>query len=172
MFDIYSTNQSNSERYAIGAEGPNKLFVVGLNPSTATSKVSDTTITKVRNVAGNNHFQGFVMINLYPLRSTDPDQLPLQANQETIATNISQILRLAEKASNPVFWAAWGEDVVIRSYLKEALLELNQVVLEADGNWIHLGALTQSGHPRHPSRLAYSWQFSQFNMSKYLQSVV
>lgn len=171
MFDIYRANESDSERYALGTEGAKKLFVVGLNPSTATAEKSDTTVSKVRSVASNNQFQGFVMLNVYPLRSTDPHQLPAEGSKETIAINVSQISEIAQHTNNPVFWAAWGGDIGIRPYLKEALAELNQAVLEVGGSWVHFGTLTQSGHPRHPSRLAYAWEFSEFNVSEYLQGV-
>lgn len=169
VFDIYSANQTDTERYILGTEGSNKLFVVGLNPSTATAEKSDTTVSKVHTVAENNGFQGFVMLNLYPLRSTDPRQLPANSNQSTIAANIRSISGIVSGTENPVFWAAWGGDVEIRPYLRDALADLHRLVMSLGGSWVHFGALTRSGHPRHPSRLAYDWEFAEFNMSTYLQ---
>lgn len=29
------------------------------------------------------------------------------------------------------------------------------------------GPLTKAGHPRHPSRLTYSWQLAQFDIAHY-----
>tara|TARA_R110000787_G_scaffold42161_3_gene103679 strand:+ start:2785 stop:3021 length:237 start_codon:yes stop_codon:yes gene_type:complete len=76
MYDLYQCNSDDSARFILGKNGARKLFVVGLNPSTANKEKSDTTVAKVETVARNNGFDGFVMANLYPLRSTDPNELP------------------------------------------------------------------------------------------------
>ena len=76
MYDLYQCNKDDTSRYILGKDGDKKLFVIGLNPSTANKEKSDTTVAKVEKVAIDNGFDGFVMANLYPYRSTDPDGLP------------------------------------------------------------------------------------------------
>ena len=71
MYDIYSNDRNDTLRFTLGKSGSRKLLTVGLNPSTATQETSDTTVAKVEGVAKRTGFDGFVMLNLYPIRSTD-----------------------------------------------------------------------------------------------------
>jgi hypothetical protein len=167
MFDIYESNENDTARFLLGTSGDPTLIVVGLNPSTASSEKSDTTVSKVRKVAQNAGYKGFVMTNLYPLRSTDPHGLPATCNNELLKENIRQIGRIASNEVSPTFWAAWGSDIVLRPYLKQALSELNNLVGNLGGSWVQFGNLTQKNHPRHPSRLTYAWEFSEFDIAKY-----
>jgi len=165
-YDIYRCNQGDTVRYTLGKTGTKKLFVVGLNPSTANKEKSDPTVAKSENVASKNHFDGFVMTNLYPLRSTNPKELPLTVEMSLIERNVQSILELVKEEKSPVFWAAWGENIRIRSYLFDSL---NLIVEKVKNRWIHFGDLTTEGHPRHPSRLSYNWKFSDFDIVSYLK---
>ena len=62
--------------------------MIGLNPSTATRDKSDTTVAKVEAVARRNGHDGFVMLNLYPLRATKPSTLPQRANATQLRRNL------------------------------------------------------------------------------------
>lgn len=167
MFDIYECNEGDSARFLLGTSGKPTLIVVGLNPSTATSEKSDTTVSKVKKAAQNSGYNGFVMTNLYPLRSTNPHELPKNHSAELLTENIKRIERIASSEMNPFFWAAWGSDIVLRPYLKQAMIELNQMVKRVNGQWVQFGDLTQRNHPRHPSRLSYDWKFKEFDIAKY-----
>lgn len=111
------------------------------------------------------------MTNLYPLRSTDPNGLPAEEDQNLLNKNIKAIQELAKTGQSPVFWAAWGGDITTRTYLSSALELLAEEVEALNGSWVHYGKLTKYGHPRHPSRLSYSWEFSEFNVSGYVQKI-
>lgn len=167
MFDIYESNEHDTARYLLGSSGEPTIIVVGLNPSTASSEKSDTTVSKVKKAAENAGYGGFVMTNLYPLRSTDPHGLPESCNDQLLKENIKHIQRIASSQLFPTFWAAWGSDIVLRPYLKEALSELNEMVKRLNGNWVQFGDLTQKNHPRHPSRITYAWGFKEFDIAKY-----
>ena len=80
MYDLYECNEDDSVRFVLGKAGNKKLIVIGLNPNTANKKKSDTTATKVEKVAYSNRFDGFLMINLYPQRGTDPKGLTDRAS--------------------------------------------------------------------------------------------
>jgi Uncharacterized protein conserved in bacteria len=54
--------------------GPTVVFI-GLNPSTATENVNDPTVTRCIGYAKRWGFGGFIMLNAYALRSTDPKGL-------------------------------------------------------------------------------------------------
>lgn len=167
MFDIYACNEGDSARFLLGTSGKPTLIVVGLNPSTASSEKSDTTVSKVKMAAQNAGYNGFVMTNLYPLRSTNPHELPQHHSAELLSENIRHIEKIASNETNPVFWAAWGSNIELRAYLKQSMIELNQMVEKINGKWVHFGKLTQRNHPRHPSRLSYAWKFKEFDITKY-----
>jgi len=169
VYDLYHCNNDDTSRFILGKGGSKKLFVIGLNPSTANKEKSDTTVAKVEKVATNNGFDGFVMANLYPHRSTDPNGLPVAKNEDQFRRNLEHILVLAQSELNPTFWAAWGGDIDLRSYLAESFRELDSIVKDLSGSWVNYGELRKDGHPRHPSRLSYSWKFSQFDAASYAQ---
>lgn len=169
MYDLYQCNDDDTARFILGKNGKRKLFVVGLNPSTANKENSDTTVAKVETVARNNGYDGFVMSNLYPLRSTNPNGLPSEVDTLLFQTNIDKIIAIAGSEESPVFWAAWGGDITLRPYLAEALRALVVAVESLNGQWVNFGKLSQDGHPRHPSRLAYAWSFAPFEVNTYVR---
>ncbi|MBV1931445.1 MAG: DUF1643 domain-containing protein [Porticoccaceae bacterium] len=192
MFDLYCANQRDTCRFILGKEGTRPLFIVGLNPSTANRDKSDVTATKVARVAEAEGYDGFVMTNLYPLRSTNPDNLPERGDGRLIRRNLAEIMELAGQQSEPHFWAAWGADINKRPYLTKACLQLVEEVEKLGGTWRAFGPsstttspslltksvgltepspkalLTKAGHPRHPSRLSYAWALQSFDMQAYL----
>lgn len=171
MYNLYQCNKNDTARFILGKDGDNKLFIIGLNPSTANHEKSDTTVAKVEKVAINNGYKGFVMANLYPFRATDPNNLPQTENKYLIRENLKAIQKLAETEEKPIFWAAWGNDITKKPYLINALKQIVEVVKKANGTWVNYGELTKQKHPRHPSRLSYSWSFSEFNIDNYLENI-
>lgn len=167
MYDLYECNEKDTARFILGRSGTNKIFIVGLNPSTADKENSDTTVAKVYKVSQNKNFNGFVMTNLYPLRSTDPKSLPKEVDIDLIKLNIENIIQFAKSEKNPIFWAAWGEEIMSRNYLMESLKQLSNELEKINVKWVNYGDLTKYKHPRHPSRLSYSWEFSEFDISEY-----
>jgi len=166
-YDIYSNARDDSWRFTLGKLGKRKLLTIGLNPSTATKEKSDTTVAKVEGVAKRNRFDGFVMLNLCPVRSTDPKSLPLAVEAEAFEENFIHIEQLVSSEENAVIWAAWGESILARKFFVRACLELSKRLVPFGASWCHFGSLTASGHPRHPSRLHYAWQFSSLDIQSY-----
>lgn len=171
-YNLYKSNELDTARFILGKDGSKKLFVIGLNPSTANKEKSDTTVAKVEKVAAANGFDGFVMANLYPVRSTDPHCLPTIKNDFLFQSNINSIRELAKSEKSPVFWAAWGGDITLRPYLTESFKMLNALVTDLNGSWVNYGELRKDGHPRHPSRLSYSWAFSEFDILNYSKQLL
>ena len=171
MYDLYECNREDSSRYILGKKGKRTLFVVGLNPSTANKEKSDPTVAKTEKVALQNGFDGFVMTNLYPLRSTNPKELPADGKKNLIKKNVEAILEHASGGKESMFWAAWGGNIVTRSYLIDALIVLSEGIKKKNNRWMHFGDLTKKGHPRHPSRLAYKWNFLDFDIEAYLTNL-
>lgn len=168
MYNIYSTAHDNLWRFTLGKSGEHKLLVIGLNPSTATDEQSDVTIAKVDTVAKNNGYDGFVMLNLYPVRSTDYNALSKDLDATAFADNLTRIEQLISAEQQSVtIWAAWGNSIIARPYFQLAAIELIRRLQKYGVTWQHFGTLTASGHPRHPSRLNYSWSLSRFDAISY-----
>lgn len=168
MYNIYSNAQNDAWRYTLGKSGNRKLLVVGLNPSTANKEKSDPTVARVQKVTQNNGFDGFVMLNLYPVRATAFRTLSSNVDHRAFSENLRQIESVVATERNPVIWAAWGANILHYDFFRCAFLKLYSTIQMYDASWLHFGELTQSGHPRHPSRLSYSWRFSPFDIAHYV----
>lgn len=116
--DVKMLAEGDTVRYALIKEGKSMLYVFGVNPSTATDKKSDPTMRKVVNFAKYNGFNGFAMMNLYPLRSTNPHALPKVINEELHQRNLAEIKKVVGQENNPVILLAFGDAIDDAPYLK------------------------------------------------------
>ncbi|THB78296.1 MAG: DUF1643 domain-containing protein [Desulfobulbaceae bacterium] len=162
IYNIYESSPDNSARFLLGKKGSPSIMVIGLNPSIADQQTSDITASKIERIAALNGYKGFVIANLYPLRSTQPDNLPHSADMGLIEDNVKRIRQFCEEQGYNQFWAAWGTNIVKRDYLQDSFLRLDELVKNLQGRWISYGALLKFGHPRHPSRASYSSGFNNF----------
>lgn len=163
LFDttIYLKSSDNKYRYALGTKGEKTLFCFGINPSTATPEKYDPTINRVKNTAVKNDFDSFVMLNIYPLRATNPDDLPRELNWTYHNKNIEIILKLIKDGST--IWAAWGDFIDKR----EQFINIRNTIFgvlsmyKKNIRWVKMGDLTKNGNPRHPLYTKYQ-EFSEY----------
>ena len=165
MYDIYNSDQNDQWRYTLGRSGARPLLVIGLNPSTATQEKLDPTVTRVEKVAQQCGFDGFVMLNLYPVRATDPQDLPSKPAPMACERNLEEIEKIVAQYPNPTIWAAWGELVMNRPYLYRTRDQLFQRLAKYNPQWRRFGELTANGHPRHPRGLSYSWTLEPYELA-------
>lgn len=80
----------DTERYILGQPGKRNMLVFGVNPSTATPGDNniDPTIRKVRKLIAEDDYDGWIMVNLYPLRATDPKELPQKEDKKLLEREI------------------------------------------------------------------------------------
>lgn len=164
MYDIYSSDNKDQWRYTLGKSGKRPLVIIGLNPSTATQEKGDPTVTRVERVAQQEGFDGFVMLNLYPVRATDYRKLPVKANPDAFAKNLDAIEGVVAGLKKPTIWAAWGASVLHHGFFLKARDELYERLAKYKPQWRRFGSLTANGHPRHPVYLSYSWQLGPFDI--------
>jgi len=100
--DIEMRADGDSVRYALIKEGKRMIYVFGVNPSTATDSIPDPTMRKVIRFAGNNGFDGFAMMNLYPLRSTNPNALPKEIDPGLHIKNLQVIKEVIERSRGQI----------------------------------------------------------------------
>jgi hypothetical protein len=133
------------------------MNVIGLNPSTADHLALDPTTTRCRARAERLGYGGYVMTNLFALRSTDPrGLLGLTYDQAVGGRANDAALREMARGSGLVV-AAWGA--------LGGLLDRERDVLDylsSYGVRLYCLGLTKNGHPRHPLYLSKESPLSPF----------
>ena len=142
-------------RYLLKKEGQHPMVVIGVNPSKATDKVPDATMARVMRLAELNGFDSFIMLNLYPQRSTKPTGLDKERDEVLHQENLKQIEAAVAGLDNPVVLCAFGNTIGVRRYLKDCLKDIVRVFEPKHPQWKQIGKPTVWGNPRHPSRAAY-----------------
>ena len=157
--NTYITNEDNSARFVLGYNNTNPLFVIGVNPSTADDTKADQTIRRVIGYAKRNGFNGFVMLNLYPQRATNPNDLHSEDmfDAELHKENLEHIKNIIKSVPNPTVLVAFGNTIVKRKYLSHCLNDIVDIINPYRVRLKTIGRLTKNGHghPRHPSRGEY-----------------
>lgn len=154
-------------RYAIGEPGSHNTVVVGINPSSATPEKLDPTIRKVRKYVCQDGYDGWIMINLYPLRNKNPNEMPLSPDQALIGKNLEVIKEIMNRFPIGRIWAAWGNAINTRDYYIDTL---EKIVDSSDAQWFYRGDLTKFGNPRHPLYLPQDSTFEWFPVMDYFYS--
>jgi hypothetical protein len=163
---IYEHSADNSARFVLGTVGENPLVCVGVNPSTAAPGTPDHTVSKVMGFASRNGFDSWVMLNLYPQRSTDPTGMHLASDPALKAENERHIAELID-GRRLTMLAAWGGLIKTRPYMPQMLDGIVSVADAAGCDWASIGDLLGSGHPRHPSRAGYDRSLQSFDVREY-----
>ena len=117
---IYERDSGNNNRYALGQiseENGRTLICFGINPSTASPEQLDKTINKVIKIARFNGYSNWIMLNIYPQRATNPDDLHMTANEQIIKQNIETVLQILDEYQDSDILFAYGNLISKRSYL-------------------------------------------------------
>lgn len=165
----YITNDDNTARYTLGKLGKRMLLVIGINPSTARPDDLDRTVSRVERFIKDNGYDGWVMLNIYPQRATDPNKMHSELDREIHLENISQIKKLVNTHSVFDVCAAWGTEINRRPYLMDCLRDIVSAI-GTDKRWVHLHHLSKNNHPRHPLYLPSNAMVNQFNINGYLKT--
>lgn len=165
---IYKTNADNSARYVLGKYNDNPLVFFGINPSTATVNENDNTISIIEKIARKFGYDGYIMLNLCPIRATKiSDTFVKTYCEKEMLINLEYIKSVIKTDQNIV--AAWGGHITDRNYFLQSLTEINRIVNSINAKWICLSK-TKYGHPHHPTRIAYSkMDLIPFDMESYIK---
>lgn len=159
-------------RYILGEKGKRPLIVFGVNPSTAVpgEENLDPTMKNVRRIVQeSSEYDGYIMMNIYPQRATNPDDIhynPVDnANQKNLEM-IEKYLDLLIREFGPLdIWAAWGGNIEKRKYLKDNLRSIYRISQKYPVRWIQKGNYK---HPHHPLYLSKKCEFKEFDLEEYL----
>jgi hypothetical protein len=164
--DPYIHDDSANCRFVLGKYNDNPMFCFGINPSKATDISSDTTIAKVLGIAQRNGYDGYIMLNIYPLRSTELNALPDDYEESFHERNKQAIAETLPDGA--VCVAAWGVAIITKPYFISLLRKIGEITKAKGIKWQCLGR-TKDGHPRHPSRLPYDKAVCEdFDLDGYL----
>ena len=166
--EYYEGNKE--KRFLLGTKGKKTLLVIGLNPSVADRETNDLTIKKVSTFAERNSFDSFIMLNLYAQRTTYPNHLHQELDIQLHNENLKHVLQIVSIKDNVSILAAWGEKIIIRNYFPLCLQSIYEAIGKSKFEWFKIGEKsTNSGHPRHPSRMSYSNALTPFDITTYIK---
>lgn len=123
-------------------EGEGAVAFVLLNPSVADAHTDDATIRRCSGFTKRWGKKRLIVVNLFPLRATNPKELLSAALDDYRRENDSFILRAVADSSLVI--AGWGTRGALRN--RGSVV---RALIEALSNLHHLG-LTKDGHPHHP----------------------
>lgn len=150
----------HDKRFLISKRGENEMLAIGLNPSTANEQNLDPTTKNIEAIAKFNGCDGWCIVNLYPMRMSSPEHLPIKANKTLSIKNIDFIIETLNNSKYNFIkiLCCWGNFVSKRTYLKK---NLNQLLLYLNNNGYELECigLTKLGNPYHTSPLTINRLF-------------
>ena len=113
-----------------------------LNPSKATEKVLDPTVTRCMKYAQLWGFGACEVVNLFSYRATDPSEL--QKVEEPVGKG-NDLAIISAAASSDLVIVAWGVHGAFKERERAVVSRL-----EKDGVELYCLGITKSGAPRHP----------------------
>ena len=150
---LYENNDDNSARFVLGQVlNPNgkTLLCFGINPSTACPESLDNTIRKVISIGNYNGYENWIMLNIYPQRATNPDDMHSEPDDALRKANLLHIRKIAEAYPECDVLLAYGNLISKRKYLRECLDEILTVLSKEQGKKIKVIKLTKANNPVHP----------------------
>ncbi|GMO22019.1 MAG: DUF1643 domain-containing protein [Mycoplasmoidaceae bacterium] len=143
-----------SYRYALGKTGSNPLLFIGMNPSAAKFDSSDSTVNTVIRISKFLNKDGWVMLNLYPERSTDAKNL-CEFNLDLMEKNIEVINNMINKYKVNEIMLGWGDQKNNKTLQKAKEILISEikrfnVKLLCFYNSKNQTILTSTKNPRHP----------------------
>ncbi|MBK8041732.1 MAG: DUF1643 domain-containing protein [Haliscomenobacter sp.] len=94
-----------------------------------------------------------VNVEYFAQRATNPKNLHTNFDIHYHHENLRQIENYLQKVNSAKIWCAWGETILIRSYLSLLLKDIVTILGRFNYDFVSFGEETKTGHPRHPSRL-------------------
>lgn len=165
---LYKKNKDNTTRYVLGTKGFTPLICFGINPSTASPEQLDNTLKSVQRIAFHNGFDSWIMLNIYPQRATDPNDMHTTLNASIHKNNLTHIQQLLGHIARPTLWAAWGTLIEKRPFLLSCLNDIHKKTMNHDCQWVTFGNKSSKGHPHHPLYLPAASTPDQFDIQNYL----
>ena len=167
---IYENDSANAIRYVIGTRGNKPLLCFGVNPSTAEPDNLDRTLQSVERLSIGNGFDSWIMMNLYPQRATNPNNIHFEIDKDIRKKNLQHIKKILS-LHETVIWAGWGTLIEKRNYLIQCLLDILNLSSAYNAKWVSIGKISKNGHPHHPLYLNANERTVTFAMENYIYKI-
>ena len=169
-YDIVKMVGDEHVRYSLTNKGDNTLIVFGINPSTADKSKPDPTMRRVMGFAERYGFDSFVMLNVYPLRATNPAALPQECDAAIHTANIQEIVSVVSLHPEASILLAYGGNINSRKYLRPCLRDIIDALKPYNPKYFQIGtALNRDGSPKHPLMAPYSSAMTPCDIDKQIQ---
>ena len=168
---LYVPDFYTEYRYVLGTKGKKPLICIGVNPSTAEPDNLDNTLKSVERIALGNGYDSFIMFNVYPQRATRPQDMAKERDERLHRANMEAFEYILGLSEEPTVWAAWGNNIATRPYLKESLKRIIEIADKYNCRWLKAEDENKSGHPHHPTRLRSGAKLVDFNIKKYYKEI-
>jgi hypothetical protein len=164
---LYVITNDNKARFVLGTHGNNPLICIGINPSTATPDEPDRTIKWLGKFAEHKGFDSYIMLNVYPQRATNPNDMHIRRDDCLHKENIQHIKRVFKQLLDGkprTILAIWGVSIELRPWLKDCLHDIINEIQNISPNcrWKCLG-LIKEGHPRYPRSIKATAKYEDFD---------
>ena len=166
---LYVPDFYTEYRYILGTRGNKPLICIGINPSTAEPDHLDPTLQSVERVAKNNGYDSFLMFNVYAQRATRPKDMERVRNEELHRANMDAFDYILSLSRKPAVWAAWGNIIEQRDYLKDCLADMIAIGERHETVWYTAGRRSVKGHPHHPLYLKATSPLDVFDIQEYCE---
>ena len=164
---IYEYRDTES-RYVLGIKGNRPLLCFGINPSTAKPNALDNTVKSVERISIANGYDSWIMFNIYPQRSTDPNGLHGKIDEELHRENLRWLNIMLTKYHAPDIWVAWGNLIEKRGYLAPCLFDIVELIQRHGCRCFSAGKVSVLGHPHHPLYLKKDQPLDPFDLNDYI----
>ena len=148
-------------RYMLGKKGKKTLICIGANPSVASGSECDTTMNNLCSILQNNGYDGFVMLNLYPLIATNPNDFA-NFDEKIHKSNLEKIKAILAEYKNSDILLCYGVVLKKRKYLQKCLDDI--LSLCSSRNIKCLDAITKDSYLPHPSRKSKTIKIIDFKI--------
>ena len=165
---LYVPDFYTEYRYVLGTRGKKPLICIGINPSTAEPDNLDPTLKSVERIALYNGYDSFIMFNVYAQRATRPKDMEKTRNEALHRANMEAFDYILSLSPAPAVWAAWGNIIEERDYLRACLADMLEIGEKHGALWFTAGKRSVKGNPHHPLYLKATSPLDPFDVSEYL----
>jgi hypothetical protein len=159
---VFQSNQNNTARFIIGEPGKNNLICIGINPAYESLEKLGPTLTKMKKMSKSHKYDGWICINLYPIRSSHTQDIVF--NDALLEENLEHIRSCL--SYNGDIWACWGSGIYLNPILGKSLTKIYFTF--QDRMWFKAGPVSRYGHPHHPVRLSNLYKLEPFDIVDYI----
>lgn len=142
----------------------NVLAWIGLNPSTADENNLDPTLRKIREFSKRAGYDGFVMLNLYAFRSTDPKGLDIYRLSPFDLDTRDNWPVILEQTEGRRVVCAWGQPGPKLGHATDFAQRLRAEGRELLCLGVN-GSGPRKGSPKHPLYLSYTTPLRPFPLT-------